>query len=334
MRKAKPWYRKERDCWCVYINGRLIRLAKGRHNRKQAIRNWHRLMADDKTPPEEVTVRTLLERYEEAHVHHHQPRTVRNRRCSFESFKRQYGHERASNVKPHWVESWLDHHRSWSPTTVWTYTGWLQSAFRWAERQGMLPDNPLRAMTRPTPRSRGVECTISDEQHEVMLAEASPRLRDFLIALSETGARPGEVASVTAHDFDSTMGIWILRKHKTARMGKRRVVFLPTRIIEMCVRLAGEHPDGPLFRTEIGTKWTASGIHAALKRLTTRCGFTQRPIAYGYRHTFATDALAKGVPDAQVAELLGHASTTMLHRHYAHLCGRAKTLRTALESFR
>ena len=41
-------------------------------------------------------------------------------------------------------------------------------------------------------------------------------------------------------------------------------------------------------------------------------------IAYGYRHGFATDAAA-GVPDAQVARLLGHSSTVMLHRHYSHL---------------
>jgi integrase len=53
-------------------------------------------------------------------------------------------------------------------------------------------------------------------------------------------------------------------------------------------------------------------------------------IPYAYRHGFATDALAHGVPDAQVAELLGHSGTAMLHRHYAHLGARAKALRDAL----
>jgi integrase len=57
-------------------------------------------------------------------------------------------------------------------------------------------------------------------------------------------------------------------------------------------------------------------------------------IAYGYRHSFATDALAKGVPDTQVAELLGHSGTAMLHRHYSHLTARAKTLREALNRVR
>jgi integrase len=51
--------------------------------------------------------------------------------------------------------------------------------------------------------------------------------------------------------------------------------------------------------------------------------------AYGYRHTYATSALAKGVPDATVAALLGHSSTAMLHRHYSHLTSQAKVLRNA-----
>ena len=56
--------------------------------------------------------------------------------------------------------------------------------------------------------------------------------------------------------------------------------------------------------------------------------------AYCLRHTFATDALANGVPDAHVAELLAHEGTAMLHRHYAHLGARAKALRDALDRIR
>ena len=54
-----------------------------------------------------------------------------------------------------------------------------------------------------------------------------------------------------------------------------------------------------------------------------------KAMAYGYRHTFATDALVKGLPDAQVAALLGHSSTTMLHKHYSHLMSQAGVLRSA-----
>lgn len=52
------------------------------------------------------------------------------------------------------------------------------------------------------------------------------------------------------------------------------------------------------------------------------------------RHTFATDAPTNGVPDAQVAALLGHSGTAMLHRHYAHLGAKAKSLRDVLDRIR
>jgi len=69
-----------------------------------------------------------------------------------------------------------------------------------------------------------------------------------------------------------------------------------------------------------------------LARLCEKAGL--KAIAYGYRHGFASDALANGVPDAQVAELLGHSGTAMLHKHYSHLTARAKALRDALGKVR
>jgi hypothetical protein len=44
-----------------------------------------------------------------------------------------------------------------------------------------------------------------------------------------------------------------------------------------------------------------------------------RLIAYSARHSTATRLLEKGVPDAQVAAILGHKNTAMLYKHYGHL---------------
>jgi integrase len=59
-----------------------------------------------------------------------------------------------------------------------------------------------------------------------------------------------------------------------------------------------------------------------------------RLLAYRYRHTFTTDALANGVPDAQVAALLGHSNTAMLHKHYSHLTARLQALKEAASRVR
>jgi len=52
-------------------------------------------------------------------------------------------------------------------------------------------------------------------------------------------------------------------------------------------------------------------------------------VAYLYRHGFVTQALERGLSDAVVAELVGHANTTTIHKHYSHLSDSAKLLREA-----
>jgi len=57
-------------------------------------------------------------------------------------------------------------------------------------------------------------------------------------------------------------------------------------------------------------------------------------IAYGMRHSYATEALASGIPDTTVAALLGHTGTAILHKHYSHLTSRADVLRQAAAKVR
>jgi hypothetical protein len=43
---TKPWYRASKDAWYVEINGRQVRLAKGRDNEKAARDAFYKLMAN------------------------------------------------------------------------------------------------------------------------------------------------------------------------------------------------------------------------------------------------------------------------------------------------
>jgi integrase len=88
-----------------------------------------------------------------------------------------------------------------------------------------------------------------------------------------------------------------------------------------------KYGSGPLLRHRQGRAWTPKAVSEQVRRLCKRAGI--KVIPYGYRHTLATDALARGVPDAQVAQLLGHGSTAMLYKHYSHLTSRADVLRNA-----
>jgi integrase len=148
-----------------------------------------------------------------------------------------------------------------------------------------------------------------------------------------TGVRPGEAAAITADNFDADAGLVRLKDHKTAHKGKARVIYLPPAVVEILDRLKGRYPSGPLLRNRCGRPWTGWAIVKAMQATRGRAGLPGK-VAYGLRHTFATDALAAGVPDAQVAELLGHSGTAMLHRHYSHLVARSRVLRDALGQVR
>jgi integrase len=52
-------------------------------------------------------------------------------------------------------------------------------------------------------------------------------------------------------------------------------------------------------------------------------------VAYCYRHGYVTEALEKGIGDATVAELVGHANTATIHRYYSHLTEKGDHLRAA-----
>ena len=91
-------------------------------------------------------------------------------------------------------------------------------------------------------------------------------------------------------------------------------------------------PDGSLLRNGLGRKWTKNGIGIAMRKARKRAGV--HAISYGYRHGYATDLLAAGVPDATVAALLGHSGTGTLHKHYSHLVSRMGVLKEAANRVR
>jgi site-specific recombinase XerD len=107
-------------------------------------------------------------------------------------------------------------------------------------------------------------------------------------------------------------------------------------MVELSKKLMQEHPEGPLFRSYRkfnGQRkpWSRNGIRCRFKRLREKHPELRGIISYTLRHTFATDALANGVPVATVAELMGHQDLKMLQQHYAHLAEKTEHLRKAAE---
>jgi site-specific recombinase XerD len=90
---------------------------------------------------------------------------------------------------------------------------------------------------------------------------------------------------------------------------------------------------GPLFKNSRGRPWTDNSIDSAVRKIRLRTGLDNRVVAYALRHHWATDALARGVPLATVAEMLGN-SPEMVAKVYSHLSDKKALLLAAANQVR
>ncbi len=330
MKDRLPWYRASHRAWFVCFQGKQIRLHA---DKEEAWRKWHRLEAGlDQPPAQGPMLSALIDAYLADAEQRLKPVSMEARRKVLGRLATDKGDIPAERFDADALLEWL-RTTAWGQSTRWLAASIVRTMMLWAVRRKMLEANPVEGIKVKSPVSRGSETVISPEVHAQILAVAPAGTREILTALWETGCRPGEACKVEARHFDAAAGCWRLDEHKTDKSGRQRIVYLSPVMIDLCRRLAAEHPSGPLFRNSNGEPFSRAYLANWLHRVRKRLGLG-KVILYGYRHSFATNALANGVPDAAVAELLGHAGTAMLHKHYSHLGARADALRAALSRVR
>jgi integrase len=330
VREAKPWYRKSNDSWYVEVGGKQVRLAKGKANRAEAVKQFHLLMAGTKpVQADTLHVEQVCDHYLTHSEREHEPDTFTWHKRYLQKFCDRYGRMRAADLIPFHLTAWLDAHPGWKAARRRAAVV-VKRAFAWAKRQGLTTANPF-AEVQVQRGGRRDRVLTTDERKQILAAIKDQRFRDFVFAMQETGCRPGEVAKVTAADADLELGVWVLKKHKTAKKtGKPRVIYLTPAMVELTRRLAAEFPEGPIFRGPRGDRpFTRNGVRCRFRRLREKLPHLKGVVAYSYRHSYATDALERGVGVAQVAELMGHTDTEMVMRHYSKLSQRVQHLRDA-----
>lgn len=334
----KPRYYASRDSWYVQLDGKKYRLAEGAAAEQEAYAAFERLLDRRKAAErgDDNPVGVVLNAFLDHVQRHYASHTYQDYRRVLALFGALFGRTKIADLKPFHVERWVASEPNWrSESTIWHVKTILLAALNWAASPvvRLTAANPLAGLPKNAAvSSRGADVVIDPNEHAQMLAGASPALRDVLFALEQTGCRPIDVCRVTTHEFRPEQGVWLFARHKTAKKtGRPRVVYLTRELIELCRRLALKYPEGPLFRTTTGRSWTSSNIAAAVVGLRRRLRLKGRYIAYGHRHTMATELLERGEPDAYVAAVLGHTNTAMVHHHYSHLGENVKLLRNVVE---
>jgi site-specific recombinase XerD len=238
------------------------------------------------------------------------------------------------------------HGRPLSPASINRNLQLLRHIFNWAVGREYIDRTPFRrgnvtliAIQREDNMRRR---RIDEEEEAKLLETASPMLRGMMMAALDTGMRRGEMFALRVADVDLNRQLITLRGH-TTKSGKTRFVPIATARLTavfewLRVDAAGhQKPDDALiFSNEVGepvgsirTAWTIAVLKAHRVNVEWMKGKQWRHLApaclehfrkidlhwHDLRHEYASRLVERGVPLAQVRDLLGHASITTTERY-------------------
>jgi integrase len=235
----------------------------------------------------------------------------------------------------------------------------LRSFYDYLDRFSLLADpdgralpDPMRRIPCPTAPQAANDWLRPSEDQALQACPGSLAERFPIMLLRWSGIRVGEACALTLADLDLTPEheTLTIRSSKT-RAGQRTIPIVPELTpllndwLTQLNKRGLESPSTPLLATRNETPMCESFVWRLVKRLGHRAGVrpipcvchTSRPphepgcprtrnghnlsqlSPHTLRRTFASDLLNRGLRLEIVSKLLGHASTTVTERAYAHL---------------
>lgn len=298
----RPYFRKDRNAWYGVINGRRTKLAE---DKATAFAKWKQLL----TPSNEMLVSTMVQKFLD------RPRKASTQRF-YEHHLRLFLNEtgssgrierlRVCDLRAHHLTTLLDKHVGNYAHNIGRS---VKTAFKWLVDEEHIARSPFAKVKTPPAISRGDEAYIPPEQWAKLVEKITDDdVRDILTVLRETGCRPQEARRLEARHLQGSLVV--LRKKESKGGRTQRVIHLSDDAATLLRRLALRHPTGPLLRNG-SEPWTSQCLANRCYRL----GFTP----YQVRHTWATDAILRGIDLQTISVLMGHSSLAMLTRVYAHV---------------
>lgn len=217
-----------------------------------------------------------------------------------------------------------------SASSLKRYLSQVFSVIRWAYENEVLKELPR------FPKLPHIEHEhfVPPTQQELaqIYAHAPEHIRRVIVLGSQMGMRvgPSEMFGLKWSDVDFDNKVIHLR---AAKKNKREPVRdIPIRRVLIETLKAWHNADmatGVIHLIHYGNKPVHS-IRKAWGKILIRAGIQRRIRPYDLRHAFATEAIAAGADIGTVAKIMGHASLTMVLKHYQHVLDSQK--RAAAES--
>ncbi len=158
---------------------------------------------------------------------------------------------------------------------------------------------------------------LSIDEATRLVNTAAEDFRKLVRGALESGARYGELCSLTVADFNPDSGTLAIPDSKS---GKPRHIVLSTDGVEFFNEItAGRVGVEPAFLKADGSRWLPDHQSDPMREANDRAKISPPINFHGLRHTWASLSVMNGMPLMVVARNLGHADTRMVEKHYGHL---------------
>lgn len=208
--------------------------------------------------------------------------------------------------------------------------------------EGLLSVSPCREIDLPKVAKPEARWFTPAEYARIQLALEQRTLRRGKVAVPDplalswqayvalgcySGLRcPGELAGLDVRHIDFERRLvhvrQVLTRHGMKRYPKtdasNRWVPFPEQVRGLLWRLVADRPSGPVFVSPTGLRVNEANFRNRVWRPALEAAGVDYEDPYTMRHTCASWLIQRGVPDWEVAQILGHSSTRMLGV-YAHL---------------
>jgi integrase/recombinase XerC len=235
---------------------------------------------------------------------------------------------------PDTIRAFLSHlgGKEYSAATMARKIATLRSFYKWMNRRGLIPTNPMTAIRTPRQGKR-LPKAITVEQVEKLLATPSDKdvlgLRDraMLETLYSTGLRVSELVGLNLEDLDAGGEAMRIRgkgrKERVVPLGAhaqaavRRYMELARNDPRYSQWWQGDAGRKPLFINKHGQRLSSRSVRRKLDKYLMNSGLDTTISPHTLRHSFATHLLENGADLRSVQELLGHQSlsTTQIYTH-------------------
>ena len=281
----------------VVLNGAAVYL--GHHGKSETQRRYHQVIAEwlaagkqPKVQPAVISIKELLARYWRYATTYYvdddgKPTSqLPVLRIALRPVKELYSDTRACDFSPLALKAVRRHmiELGWTRSTVNQSVGRIKQMFRWAVENELVPGetyHTLQAVAglrkgRSEARESEPVRPVQDGCIDAVRPFVSRQIWTMIEVQLLTAARPGEVVAMRPCDIDMSGRVWTYQpaRHKTARRGHQRVVYIGPRAQDVLRPfLANRRTDVCLF----------SPAEAEIERRTRAHERRQTPLSYGGR---------------------------------------------------